>query len=125
MRIAGRMAGEQLSAAAQSPSPPTQAPQQPRQTVLPPAQKAGKVTRGVARGMGGFLRPFTRVGGILWLEITGSFYLIIALVFVAALWKEHTDWMHGLNRTKLLAESAVMLVFLYLGVSAFWRASRK
>ena len=75
--------------------------------------------------MGGFLRPFTRVGGILWLEITGSFYLIIALVFVAALWKEHTDWMHGLNRTKLLAESAVMLVFLYLGVSAFWRASRK
>src|ERR1019366_8281287 len=29
----------------------------------------GKAARGTGRGVGGFLRPFARIGGILWLEV--------------------------------------------------------
>jgi hypothetical protein len=125
LRVAGRVAGQQLSGAAQ-PGAPAAASAPPRPApVAVRAEKAGQTTRNVARGLGGFVKPFTRVGGILWLELTGAFYLLFALAFAGVLWKQHALWAQGKDHAKLLAEAAVMLLFLYLGVSAFWRASRR
>jgi hypothetical protein len=93
------------------------------------AREAGATTArvggGVARGLGGFLRPFRRVGGIVFLEVTGGFFLLFVLVFGAMVWRLRTDYAHGPMHTKFLVAAGMTLVFLYLSVSSFWRANRK
>ena len=80
---------------------------------------------GVARGVGGFLRPFRRVGGILWLEVTGAFFLLPVVVFAPKLWSTRASWAHGPDHRTFLLTAGVMAVFLYLGVSSFWRARKR
>jgi hypothetical protein len=80
---------------------------------------------GVARGLGGFLRPFRRVGGILWLEVTGVFFLLPVIVFAPNLWRMRASWAHGPDHRSFLVTALVVVVFLYLGVTSFWRARRR
>src|ERR1035441_254970 len=127
LRVAGRMAGERLAASAQS------APaQQPRHQAQPLANAAvrvqaarqtrGQAGGGVARGVGGFLRPFRRVGGIIWLEVTGVFFLLPVVVFTPNLWRMRASWAHGPDHRMFLITTMVVAVFLYLGVTSFWWA---
>jgi hypothetical protein len=88
-------------------------------------QTAGRTAKGVARGVGGFLRPFRRVGGILWLEITGAFFFLFVVVFAQALWRMRESWAQGENRPKFLVIAAMAAVFFYLGANSFWRARRR
>ncbi|MGD0938842.1 MAG: hypothetical protein ABR905_03950 [Terracidiphilus sp.] len=81
--------------------------------------------RGVVRGVGGFLRPFYRVGGILWLEVTGVFFLLFVVVFAPTLWRTRASWSHGPDHRLFLVTAGVMAVFLYLSVSSFWRARKR
>ena len=130
LRVAGRMAGQRIAgsapATASTASQPTSAAAtasaaQPRNT----GQVAGKTTRGVAHGVGGFLRPFRRVGGILWLEVTGVFFLLFALVFATALFRTRPLHLHGPYDKTFVVSAVMMLVFLYLGVTSFLSARRK
>jgi hypothetical protein len=75
--------------------------------------------------VGGFLRPFRRVGGILWLEVTGAFFLLFALVFGAAMYRTRPLHLDGPYAKPFLVSAAMMLVFLYLGVTSFLSARRK
>jgi hypothetical protein len=75
--------------------------------------------------MGGFLRPFRQVGGILWLEITGAFFLLPVVVIAPKLWSARASWAHGPDHRLFLVTAGVMVVFLYLGVSSFWRARKR
>jgi cyanate permease len=79
----------------------------------------------VSRGVGGFLRPFRRVGGILWLEVTGVFFLLPVVVFAPSLWREIQAYQHTGDHRTLWVTAGVVAVFLYLGVSSFWRAHRR
>jgi hypothetical protein len=88
-------------------------------------QTAGRTAKGVARGVGGFLRPFQRVGGILWLEMTGAFFLLFALLFGRAMWRVRASYAYGPEHIQFLGYAAMTAVFLYLGVSSFWRARRR
>jgi hypothetical protein len=65
------------------------------------------------------------VGGILWLEVTGVFFLLPVLVFAPNLWRMRANWAHGPDHSKFLVTALVVVVFFYLGVSSFWRAHRK
>ena len=136
LRVAGKMAGERLAAAtepsAAQPVPSQAQPQsaankaaQAQATGRAAGQAAKKTGSGVARGVGGFLRPFQRVGGILWLEVTGVFFLLPVVVFTPNLWRMRASWAHGPDHRMFLITAGVVLVFLYLGVSSFWRARRK
>ena len=123
LRVAGRIIGQRAAAGAQA-----AASVSARQPTAGPAvqnRAAGQVARGVARGMSGFLRPFRRVGGILWLEVTGVFFFLFVLVFGMALWRTRPNHLDGPYDKTFLASAALLLVFLYLGVSSFWRARRK
>jgi hypothetical protein len=134
MRVAGRMAGRHLTAGVQA---ATTTPA--GRTVAPPsmdgapgpapsrvsARRAGAATAGVARGVGGFLRPFRRVGGILFLEVVGGFFLLFAVVFGSWAWRMRAQAAQGPEHTRFMVYAAMTLVFLYLGVSSFWRARRK
>jgi hypothetical protein len=135
MRVAGRMASQRLAGASQAPAHETAERQATRPVTVsgvgsPTAGRVntratGRATGSLARGIGGFLRPFRRVGGILWLEVTGVFFLLPVVVFFPTIWHTRASWAHGPDRRTFLVSSAVVLVFLYLGLSSFWRARRK
>jgi hypothetical protein len=126
LRVAGRIAGQRAAASAEAAAgapaqPAVDMAAQNRATGL----AAGQATRGVARGVGGFLRPFSRVGGILWLEVTGVFFLLPVVVFGPTLWRMRASYLHGPDHKTFLLTAGVVVVFLYLSVSSFWRARRK
>ena len=131
LRLAGRMAGEQMAgkvqAAVAAPAQPSAAPPAapPSERVRAMGQTAAHTSRGVARGVGGFLKPFRRVGGIIWLEVMGVFFLLFVLVAGGAMWRTHPASLHGPYDRSFLSGAAILVVFLYLGVSSFWRARRR
>ena len=85
----------------------------------------GQASRGVVKGVGGFLRPFGRVGGTLWLEVTGVFFLLPVIVFLPTAWSTRMSWMQGPDHRKFVSSVLVAAVFLYLGVTSFIRARRR
>ena len=123
LRVAGRVAGRRLAGPAAN-SAATVAASRPR-TEPSTGRQAGKATVNVARGLGGFVRPFKRVGGILVLEVTGVFFLLFVLVFGQMVWRMRNNYAQGPDHPKFLVAAGLMLVFLYLSVSSFWRARRK
>ena len=126
LRVAGRIAGQQVAASADA-AASAKSPEPGPSSVNAAARSraAGKATRNVARGIGGFLRPFGRVGGILWLEVTGVFFLLPVVVFAPTVWRTRSSFAHGPDHRTFLVSAAFTVVFLYLGVSSFWRARRK
>ncbi len=127
VRVAGRMAGQRLAGHAQATAArPMTIPAVPLRAG---AQNAARVTSrtggAVAKGIGGFLRPFARVGGIIWLEVAGVFFLLPVLVFAPKAWQYRVNWLHGPQQRTFWASVVVVVVFLYLGISSFWRAHRK
>lgn len=92
-------------------------------------QEAGRAAvqtaKGVGRGVAGFLKPFQRVGGILWLEVMGVFFLVFVLAFVPTVWKTRASFAHGPDQRTFWSAAAIIAVFLYLSVSSFWRARKR
>jgi hypothetical protein len=127
MRVAGRMAGQHL--AGTGPGAPAR-PVTTGATIGTPGVRAtgrtaGRATGSLARGVGGFLRPFGRVGSSLFLEVVGVFFFIFVIVFGQMVWRSRLSYLHGPDHQKFLVAGGLMLVFLYLSVSSFWRARRK
>jgi hypothetical protein len=130
VRVTGRIVGQWLDAPGQAgaSAPQTDAAHlRPGSTAQSRAagQAAGEFAtqtgRGVSRGIGGFLRPFRRVGGIVWLEVTGAFFLLFAVAFALRLWQ---SW-SGFSKMSRDFAIGAAVVFVYLGVTAFWRARRR
>jgi hypothetical protein len=131
VRVAGRIAGQRIGGPAPSSATSTraktqsvgaarlvtQARPQAQAAIRTAAQTGGNVSKGI----GGLLRPFRRVGGIVWLEVTGSFFLLFAAVFALRLWQ---NW-SGIGEVSRDFSIGAAVVFLYLGVSSFWRARRR
>lgn len=88
-------------------------------------EKTHKYTRAAGRGVGGFLRPFGRIGGILWLQVTGFFFGLFALFFAQDLWRTRLSYAAGSQHQRFLIAAVLTVVFGYLSISAFWRARRK
>jgi hypothetical protein len=72
------------------------------------------------------LRHFGRVLHLLWLQIAGVFFLFFALVGGLACRREFLLWQAGkIGPGKMLLAAGFALLFLWFGVSSFWRAQRK
>jgi hypothetical protein len=123
LRVAGRIAGQRLAAGAGKAEAPPAAVAEVGADVQ--TRAAGPVASNLARGVGSLLRPFRRVGGIVWLEVTGVFFLLFVPVFAQALWRMKNSYAHGPGHQKFLVSATMMAVFLYLGLSSFWRARRR
>jgi hypothetical protein len=124
IRVAGRIAGQRMADAGHAVAQTTPDPrfaEQARATGRATAQ----TTRGMARGLGGFLRPFQRVGSKIWLEVIGAFYLLFALAFTRFAVQHHPAGIQGPYDRNFLLATGIVLVFVYLGAGSFWRASRK
>ena len=128
LRLAGRMAGEKLAGQAHA-AMPNQAPNRAAHPISPNTKAAiraaGQMTRGVGRGVGGFLRPFSRVGGIIWLEVTGVFFFLFVVAFASMAWRSHPATIYGPYGRTFIASVAVVVIFLYLSITSFVRARKK
>jgi len=127
LRVAGRVAGHTIAGSSQS---APQAVPQPRTIDASARGREAAVTaRNVGRaaqmGAGGFFRSFRRAGSIVWLQVTGSFFLLPVLAFSPTLWKTRASWQAGPDHRAFIASAVVVVVFSYLGATSFWRASRK
>lgn len=71
-------------------------------------------------------RTFSRVLHVLWLEVTGFFFLVLAIVGGGAAVREyhrHLAGTAGIGKMYLAIAFAVM--FGYFGVSSFWKSRKK
>lgn len=129
LRAAGRLAGQTLAGETRANAPVTVAGVGGPGTAAPPsrakARQAGRTTVNAARGVSGFIRPFKRLGGILFLEVTGVFFLLFVAIFGNWAWKLRASYAHGPDHARFVTFAVLTLVFLYLGLSSFWRAKRK
>jgi len=127
VRVAGRVAGQRLAAQAQagaqisSPQAVSSAGPIRREA----GQAAGRASRGLARGISGFLRPFAHVGHALWLEVVGVFFLLPVLIFGSYMWRIRASWSHGPDHRVFILSAVIVVMFLYLSATSFWRAWRK
>jgi hypothetical protein len=122
LRVAGRIAGQHLAGEATAPRAATA-------TATGQATAAGhaavRVASQTGRGVGGFFRPFRRVGGVVLLEVAGVFFLLPVIVFAPRLWEARASWMHGPDHRTFVASAIFVVVFLYLGLTSFIRARRR
>ncbi|HLI03601.1 MAG TPA: hypothetical protein VKU93_04945 [Terracidiphilus sp.] len=113
VRVAGRIAGERIARAG------------PRPGGTANLRAASEARRRVVQGLAGFLRPFRRAGGIVWLEVTGVFFLLPVIVFSPMIWATRASWEHGPDHRRFLASVILVAVFLYLSITSFWRARKR
>jgi hypothetical protein len=80
------------------------------------AYRAGSVT----------IRNVGRVLHVLWLEVAGLFFLVLGLVGAGAAVREYHRHLAGSGSiAKMLLASGFALLFVYFGVSSFWRSRQR
>lgn len=74
------------------------------------------------------MAPVVRFSSVVWLQVTGVFFALIAFVMGAAAWRARAA-VHAAAGSpaavKLYAYLAICAVFTYFTVSSFVRAARK
>jgi hypothetical protein len=108
----------------------TAVPQQPRQpvqqaarTATAAARQAGTIGRAASRS---FFGPLARVGGVLWLQVMGSIYAMMALVFGEAAYLRRAALhlsLHEAHAQQAWLLTALGLLFSYFAITSFVRAA--
>lgn len=66
-----------------------------------------------------------RVVRVLWLEVTGFLFLVLAVIGAGATWREFRHFQRGeVGPGKVLVGVVFTLMFLYFGANSFWRSRR-
>jgi hypothetical protein len=92
------------------------------------ARQAGKNRKlgAIWRGMKVTASSFTRVFGILWLEVTGFVFLSLSVIGGLALIREYGRYEAGKTTGGRVAVAVCFtLTFAWFGITSFWRARRK
>ncbi len=69
------------------------------------------------------LRSTARVGHLLWLEVTGLFFIAFAVIGGVAAWENYSR--HKVLSGRLVAALFFMVIFAWFGVSSFYRARQR
>jgi hypothetical protein len=112
---------------------PDTAPKQAAQAAAKKVAQARGVQTGLKRGSRRFGEavwgPFVRLSGVLWLEVSGFFFGIFALMALGYLWRLRGAWHAGAanaeGRRNLMVGLAMLAIFGYFCVSNFVRARRR
>lgn len=92
---------------------------------LPDAQTVRTAGRQAKRSL---VAPVVRFSSVIWLQVTGVFFALIAFTMGAAAWRGRAGWHAATSsheHTKFLIYLAVCALFTYFTVSSFVRAARK
>jgi hypothetical protein len=79
-----------------------------------------RVLRAGVSGVAATVASVGRVVGKLWHEVTGFLFLCLAAIGGAEVWRKWST--HETQKLEIAAAFSAM--FLYFGVSSFWRAKR-
>jgi hypothetical protein len=91
---------------------------QTQRTVVATKQHAGKLGRSV-------WTPLARFSSVVWLQVTGLFFALIAMFLAQGAWKERAAWHQPLGShaaTKFYVLAVAFAGFAYFSVSNFVRA---
>ena len=113
-------------------------PDDPRQTAAPAprpdphrarqGEALGRAVRRVPQGSRNFGRavwnPFAKAGRTLWLEITGAFFLLFAVLFAQHLWTIRAAWRSGPEQAHFWVYAGLSVMFAWFAFTSFAR-SRK
>ncbi len=71
------------------------------------------------------LRSIGRILKVLWLEVTGLLFLVLAIVGGGAAVRQYRQYQAGTSGAgKMLLAAAFALIFAYFGGSSFWNSRR-
>lgn len=85
-----------------------------------------RVMRALYSGVSATLTSVSRVLHVLWLEVTGLLFLVLALVGGGAALHEYHRYTAGEGAVgKMMLATVFTLMFAYFGVSSFWRSKKK
>jgi hypothetical protein len=85
-----------------------------------------KVLRAAGAGLQATANSVRRTTHILWLEVTGFFFLVFATVCGGAAWREYQRYLAGkAEMNRVYVAGTLALLFVWFGVSSFWRARRR
>ncbi len=70
-----------------------------------------------------FWGHFSRLARLLWLEVTGLFFVAFAVIGGLAAWHEYSKY--KVLSGRLAAALCFTVIFAWFGLSSFWRARRK
>jgi hypothetical protein len=95
--------------------------------------QAREVRQGLGRGSRRFgeamWKPIVRLSGVVWLEVTGVFFGIFALLALGYLWKLRGAWhanaANADERRSLIGAVVMLALFGYFCVSSFVRARQR
>ena len=129
----------QAADAANSPSPtPSRPAGPPRSVVTPPGAQASSGARRIPdaqtvraasrQAKSSLVTPVVRFSSVVWLQVTGVFFALVAFTMGTAAWRARTGFHAAANShdaIKAYAYVAVCVLFTYFTVSSFVRASRR
>ena len=115
-------------AAAAAPDPASKTSSAPRPTSHAPLNRSPQAsTPAKSTQSGALLAPVKRLSRTVWLEVTGTFFALIAVSMARGVWIYHVA-IHASPRTsdaqKLYAFAIMFLLFAYFALSSFIRARR-
>jgi hypothetical protein len=109
----------------QSRPTPHHAPKAPPASATPASARFARAASTSGRSV---LAPVTKFSSVLWLELTGSFFALIALFLAQGAWKLKAS-LHAAAGSPQAHKFYVYLVFLalfaYFAISSFIRAHRR
>lgn len=137
--IGVRLASQKILPPEPPPPTPAQLRQQQEQASarsqkrVQQAEQLGRKTRVVGREgrrFGAALwNPFAHASSILWLEVTGLFFALFAILFAQHAWTLRSAWhgspAHPEDHTHFLLYCALSALFLYFTASSFLRAAAR
>jgi hypothetical protein len=85
-----------------------------------------RIMRGFRSGASAFLGSVMGTLRILFLEVSGLIFIVFTVSIVGAFVREYRKFaVHQVGLERVVVTGAVGTMFLYFGLSSFWRARRK
>lgn len=84
-----------------------------------------RLLSGIFAGGSSFFGTMSRVARLLFLQVTGFLFLVLAVGLGAKAWHEHQVVIasHG-SPTRFYLSTFFFVLFTYFGLSSFWRARK-
>jgi hypothetical protein len=78
--------------------------------------------RGLKQGITAAGRTLFRVVHVLWLQVTGFFFVCFAVIGAGAFWRQYQ--LHA-SQGKLVVIAIFTVMFAWFGITSFWRAHKR
>ncbi len=116
---------QQAAASSQRVTRGQQAGQHARTFAKTATRNAGERASTLGKAGRTLWNPFAHAGSILWLEITGLFFLLFAVLFAEHMWMIHGAYRSGPEHQHFLMYAVCCVLFVWFSFTSFARAHRR